>query len=137
MIEIALEGSIEIAGDAYVASVWDEDANESADVPILGLDEFVTQRARLTFVLDYPFELPFEGEVKAAAGGSTLRQIIDAVRQSYRTMYEGTTEEPIAQMINKLVKGKYGAAFHVISDLVIESIDLDEQAGVLEIGIGS
>jgi hypothetical protein len=137
MVEIALDGSIEVASSDYVMSVWDEEAEDSVEVQIARLDEVVTKRRRATFVLDYPFELTFEGEVVSVSDGITLRQIIDAIRNGYRTMYDATTEEPIANMINKLVKGKYGAAFHVMSDLVIESLELNEETGVLEIGIGS
>jgi hypothetical protein len=51
-------------------------------------------------------------------------------------MYEGTTQRDIPKMVNKDVTGPYGRAFHVIRDLVIESIDLCDDTW-LDISIGS
>ena len=52
-------------------------------------------------------------------------------------MYRGATPQDLPNLENKLVDGDYGRAFHVIEDLVIESIEIDEEAAELIIGIGS
>ena len=51
-------------------------------------------------------------------------------------MYEGSTEREVPGLMNKDVTGKYGRAFHVISDLVIERIELCADNS-LSISIGS
>ncbi len=79
-------GGIAVAGGDYTNSPGTDPGGDA--VPIDGLDALVTRRHRLDFVLDYPFERPYEGHVIGDAG-ITLRQIIDAVRAGYRTMYRG------------------------------------------------
>lgn len=128
------EGQIAIASTDYTNPI--EQGDDFVDVEIEGLDERVTSRSVLRFTLDYPFERPYEGEV-VADGGASLRQIIDGVRAAYRHMYTDVTIEPIANLDNKRVRGAYGEAVHVIDDLVIESIAIDEKAGRLDIYIGS
>jgi len=128
------DGSIQVSGSDYTHTV--EQGDDYVEAPIEDLDKPVTRRAVLTFTLDYPFERALDGEVRTD-GGATLRQIIDAVRATYRTMYQGTTVEDIANLDNKRVRGAYGEAFHVIEDLVIEGIELDDDTGRLEIVIGS
>lgn len=66
----------------------------------------------------------------------TLRRIIDAIRAGFRKMYEGAEVRDIPGMMNKDVRGAYGNAFHVIGDLVVESIELCD-GDRLEISIGS
>ena len=126
------EGSIAVAAADYVHPSDDGDD----DVAIDGLDELVTRAPVLRFTLDYPFEQPYEGTVVGDAG-VTLREIIDAVRAGFRRMYRGAVEEDIPDLDNKHVVGDYGQAYHVIDDLVIEQIDLDEDDARLEIAIGS
>jgi hypothetical protein len=126
------EGAIQVAASDYTQ--LSEDG--ASDVEIGGLDDRLTHLTRLHFTLDYPFDGVYEGTVSGPRG-VTLRQIIDAVRAGYRTMYEGTTQQDIPDLQNKLVLGTYGEAVHVIDDLVIESIELDEDAATVEIGIGS
>lgn len=116
------EGEIAVSGEDYAG--------------LENLDERVTTRAHLRFTLDYPFENPHDGEVRTD-GGASLRHIIDAIRSAYRTIYSGTTSEPMEHLDNKRVRGAYGEAFHTIDDLVIESIELDDETGRLEIFIGS
>lgn len=128
------EGQIEVSRTDYTNPI--EQGDDFVDVEIRGLDERVTSRPILRFTLDYPFERPYQGEV-VTDGGASLRQIIDAVRAAYRQMYRDVTIEPIANLDNKRVRGEYGEALHVIEDLVIESIELDEQSGQLQIFIGS
>ena len=121
------EGSLPVDSDHYV----DHD-----EVEVVGLDEVVTPLTMLQFTLDYPFEKPFTGEVRSDAG-TTLRQIIDAVRAGYRAVYTGSTSQDHPKLDNKIVDGDYGRGFHEIGDLVIESIGIDDDDGVLDIGIGS
>lgn len=134
------EGSIEVDSDTYLQAP-DYDLEDSPgfsddDVPIPDLDVPFTEHTELRFVLDYPFENPLEC-VASGASGVTLRNVIDAVRDGFRTMYQDTTVEPIANLHNKRVTGAYGEALHVIGDLVIEAIEVDELNGTLEVGIGS
>jgi hypothetical protein len=124
-------GSFSVSGSNYTES--NEDGDE---VEIEKLDERVTSVPILHFTLDYPFERPFEGKVVTDAG-ATLRQILDAIRAGYRTMYSGTTVESIPNLDNKRVRGEFGEAFHVIEDLVVEYIAIDEEEGALDVGIGS
>jgi hypothetical protein len=127
-------GGIAVAGGDYTNSPGTDPGGDA--VPIDGLDALVTRRHRLDFVLDYPFERPYEGHVIGDAG-ITLRQIIDAVRAGYRTMYRGATVGELGNLHNKSVDGNYGRAVHVIGDLVIERIDVDDGAGRIELMIGS
>ncbi len=130
------EGSVSVARADYSHTVHDNETDKYVELPIDGLDDRVATIATLSFTLDYPFDSPFHGTVVTDAG-PTLRQIIEAVRAAYRTMYRGTVAQDLPLAGNKLVTGEYGRAFHVIEDLVIESIDIDEAAARLEIGIGS
>ncbi|MBP6633603.1 MAG: hypothetical protein KBG28_01125 [Kofleriaceae bacterium] len=130
------EGNVSVAASDYTHSQFDQDSEESTEAPIEGLDDRVCALSRLTFTLDYPFDRPYHGEIITDAGPS-LRQIIDAIRQAYRTIYRGASQQDIPNLENKLVDGDYGRAFHVIDDLVIESIHLDEETAQLDIGIGS
>lgn len=98
-----------------------------------GWIERFSPATELRFTLDYPFEKPFEGVV---SGKATLRRTIDAIRAGLRKTYEGTTVRDIPGMVNKDVTGPYGKSFHVIEDLVIESIELCDGAQ-LRIFIGS
>jgi hypothetical protein len=130
-------GEIEVASSDYVHSVAVDDGDDFEDEAIPGLDDIATRTKRLRFTLDYPFERGRECEV-ASPTGITLRQIIDAVRSSFREMYTGTRSEPIPGLPGNLrVEGPYGTALHGIDDLVIEVIDLDEDRGLLDISIGS
>ncbi len=128
------EGEIAISGTDYTNPI--KRGKNFVDVEIKGLDERVTSRRMLRFTLDYPFERPYEGEV-VVDGGASLRQIIDAIRAAYRHIYTGVTIEPIPNFDNMRVRGAYGEAVHVIGDLVIESIELDDETGQLDIFIGS
>jgi hypothetical protein len=103
---------------------------------IENLDERVSHHPIVRFVLDYPFTKPHHGELITDAGPS-LRQIIDAVRAAYQTMYRGVTIENVPNLDNKRVRGDYGEALHVIDDLVIETISIDDATGALDIFIGS
>jgi hypothetical protein len=129
------EGEIPVAGTSYAQSIVNS-AGDLEDVPIDGLDTPVTRKHRLDFTLDYPFDRPYEGHVIGDAG-VTLRQVIDAIREGYRVMYRGAAVSDLANLHNKLVQGEYGQAVHVIGDLVIERIVVDEESGRIEIGIGS
>jgi hypothetical protein len=100
---------------------------------IPGLDRVISKAPKIDFTLDYPFEKPFESSI---TGRITLRRVIDAVRAGFRHMYEGTTQRDIPKLENKDVNGPYGRVFHVIGDLVIESIDLCDDRW-LDISIGS
>lgn len=122
------EGSLSVADADYI--------DPDTEAEIENLDKRVTKQPIVGFTLDYPFEKPYEGKIVTDAG-ATLRQIIDAIRGAYRTMYRGTTVEDIPNLENKRVTGEYGQALHVIEDLVIESIEIDEKTGQLEIFIGS
>jgi hypothetical protein len=128
------DGEIAVSDAGYTTSVEQDD--DYVDVEIEGLDERVTSLPVLTFKLDYPFETVYEGKVITDAGAS-LRQIIDAIRDGFRIMYRGAVSEDTALPGNKRVQGDYGQAFHVIDDLVIESIAIDDETGELDISIGS
>lgn len=137
MKRLLFEGEIAVADTGYIQHlVVGDDEDEDIDVAIERLDERLTNRAILTFTLDYPFEKPYDGKVITDAGAS-LRQIIDAIREAFQRMYRGVTIEDIAQLHNKRVRGDFGQALHVIEDLVIESIELDDATGQLDIQIGS
>ena len=129
--QLVYRGSITVDASDYMNLVPKGD--DYVDAPIEGLDRVVSTQAQLRFVLDYPFEKPFNGTVSAPL---TLRRIIDAIRAGFRTMYGGATVKDIPGMMNKDVKGAYGSSFHAIGDLVIEHIDLCAD-GTLDIGIGS
>ncbi len=129
------EGSLPVDADDYLHDVFDDGGLDS-QVEVPGLDDIVTPLTVLQFQLDYPFEKPFTGEVRSD-GGTTLRQIIDAIRAGFRAMYIGTTSQDIENLDNKLVDGDYGRGVHLIGDLVIENIDIDDDAGILGISIGS
>jgi len=90
------------------------------DAPLTGLDEVMTDEPELTFTLEYPFEKPYAGTIKTAKG-ATRRQIIDAIRTGFRTMYAATTE----------TGGTYGRAHQRLDHLFIDRIALDDD--VLEI----
>ncbi|HUQ04534.1 MAG TPA: hypothetical protein VM261_18665 [Kofleriaceae bacterium] len=133
------DGQIAVA-DADYTHASEDDEGELVEAEIENLDAPVTSRAVVGFRLDYPFEKPFDGEVRGSGGGGggvSLRQIIDAIRAAYRAMYVGTVAEPMEKLDNMHVRGPYGEAHHVIEDLVIETIALDDEAGTLEIFIGS
>lgn len=130
------EGSVSVADSAYTHTVFDERTDDYVEAPIEGLDERVSTLSRIAFTLDYPFDKPYHGEIISDAG-PTLRQIIDGIRKGFRAMYRGASEQDIPNLVNKLVDGDYGRACHVIEDLVIEAIELDEAAASLDIGIGS
>jgi hypothetical protein len=128
---VLYEGSIAVNARDYLHPV--ERGDDFIDEPIPALDRVVIASSRVEFTLDYPFEKPFSGVV---TGQITLRRIIDGIRAGFRTMYEGTTQRDIPGMMNKDVTGRYGRAFHVIDDLVIEGIDFCAD-GSLSISIGS
>jgi hypothetical protein len=110
-----------------------ERGSDFVDETIPNLDRVISKAPKLDFTLDYPFEKPFKGSVSSPL---TLRRIIDAVRAGFRHMYEGTTQRDIPHMVNKDVSGAYGKAFHAITDLVIENIQICGGTR-LDIGIGS
>ena len=95
----------------------------------------VTKRKELSFQLDYPFQKPLKMKVIKGVKGITMHQIVRAVRRGFRTMYKGSKSKKIGGLLNRHVEGKYGHAFHVIGDLVIERIVL--KGGRLELFIGS
>jgi hypothetical protein len=128
-------GEIPVAGTSYTQGILNS-AGDLEDVPIDGLDTPVTRKHRLDFTLDYPFDRPYEGHVIGDAG-VTLRQLIDAIRAGYLEMYRGAAVSELANLHNKLVQGEYGHAVHVIDDLVIERIVVDDESGRIEIDIGS
>ena len=134
MARTLYSGDIAVAASDHRESVLRD--GDCVKVDIEGLDALVTRRTHLGFTLDYPFERSYEGRV-IGDGGITLRQIIDAVRHGFRIMYRAASHAPIPNMHNQIVDGDYGRAFHAIEDLAIESIHLDDESGVLEIGIGS
>jgi hypothetical protein len=90
------------------------------DVPIADLDEVVTSERELRFTLDYPFEKPYAGTIKTASG-ATRRQVIEAIRAGFRTMYAATTA----------AGGPYGRAHQQLDHLFVDRIALDDD--VLEI----
>ncbi|GAC1341980.1 MAG: hypothetical protein NVSMB23_14210 [Myxococcales bacterium] len=124
-------GVINIDATDYLHTV--KKGGDYVKAPIDGLDRMVSSAPRGRFWLDYPFEKPFAGVVE---GKVTLRAVIDAIRAGFRKMYEGVVIRDIPGMGNKNVTGPYGKSFHVISDLVIESIDLCD-GDILAIYIGS
>jgi hypothetical protein len=128
-------GEIPVAGTGYTRTTLDS-AGDLEELPIEELDTPVTRRHRLDFTLDYPFDQPYEGQVIGDAG-VTLRQVIDAIRAAYREMYRGAAVSDLANLHNKLVQGDYGHAVHVIDDLVIERLAVDDDLGRIEIDIGS
>jgi hypothetical protein len=113
------EGSIAVDATDYLHTV--ERGDDYVDAPLEGLDRVLSRSTGVRFVLDYPFERPFEGVV---TGELTLRRAIDAIRAGFRTMYRGTTEREIPGLENRDVTGPHGQAFHVIGDLVIEQLEL-------------
>jgi hypothetical protein len=129
------QGSVRVPAADYTHPARNADG-EYEQAEIAFLDEFVTRRSRLDFVLDYPFERLYEGHVMGDAG-ITLRQVIDAIRKGFRVMYRGAAQTDIPGIMNKLVDGDYGRAVHAIDDLVIERIVLDDATGQLQIMIGS
>ncbi|MBZ0232409.1 MAG: hypothetical protein K8M05_08655 [Deltaproteobacteria bacterium] len=131
---LIFDGQIAVADAEYIHGI--EVEGDDVETELDDLDERVTDRPALQLTLDYPFEKPFHGEVRGE-DGVTLRQIIDAIRAAYRTMYEGAVAEPMADLDNMRVRGPYGEALHVIDDLVIESIVLDDEGGRLQVFVGS
>jgi hypothetical protein len=81
------------------------------DAPLTGLDEVVTDETELTFTLLYPFEKPYAGTIHT---GATRRQILDAIRTGFRTMYAGTTADG----------GAYGRAHQELDHLFIDRVVL-------------
>jgi hypothetical protein len=126
-------GTIYVSARDYTQTV--KRGGDFVTAPVAGLDDVVTPEHELHFTLDYPFEKPYAGVVRSESG-ITLRQIIDAVRASFRAMYQGASQRDIPGMFNKDVRGDYGRAFHVIDDLVIAEIALRDDGG-LEIEIES
>lgn len=106
------------------------------EADVEGLDDVVSRSSLLRFTLDYPFQETFEGTVSSDAA-PTLRHVFDAIRAGFRTMYAGATTEDVPGLHNKVAQGVFGRAVHDIGDLVIERIEIDDQTGELEIGIGS
>jgi len=110
------DGSIDVAANDYTHLV--QRGDDYVSVPVENLDKVFSTSADVRFTLDYPFEKPFAGTVK---GQLTRRNIIDAIRRGFRTMYEGTSVQDIPGMYNKDVRGPYGRSFHAIDDLVIRT----------------
>ncbi len=79
--------------------------------PIEQLDEVVGAEVELQFSLEYPFEKSYAGTVR---GGATRRQVIEAVRDAFRTMYAATTEKG----------GPYGRAHQQLDHLFVDRIEL-------------
>lgn len=125
--------SVEASDFTHPVAVGDD----YEDREIEGLDDLVSTASELRFTLDYPFDEPYEGRVQAYGDGITLRQVIIAIRQGFRAMYAGASAEDIPGLANKRVEGTYGRAFHVIGDLVIESLAVSDETGALDVGIGS
>jgi hypothetical protein len=94
------------------------------DAPLTGLDEVVTDEAELKFTLLYPFEKPYAGTIQTG-GGASRRQILEAIRAGFRTMYAGTTNEG----------GAYGRAHQELDHLFIDRVELDD--GVLAIEVST
>ena len=96
-----------------------------------------TELKAVTIVFTYPLareaRLGFKSET-----GFTRAEIIECIRSGYRQIYAeddelvldlpGSTGEP---------EGKWGIWGHDILDLMIEDVEIDEQTGVVSIGIGS
>ncbi len=89
------------------------------DVPLTELDEVITDEPELKFTLLYPFDKPYAGTIQTG-GGATRRQILDAIRAGFRTMYEG---------------GAYGRAHQEIDHMFIDRVELTD--GVLAIDVST
>jgi hypothetical protein len=132
-----LDAQIEAAKASYVY-LADDDEGRIVEVALENLDTPVTSRAVLTFQLRYPFEKPFDGAVHGDRdGGVTLRQIIDAIRAGFQSMYRDTSVEPMEKLYNVNVRGPHGRAHHAIEHLAIGPIELDDETGHLEIVVSS
>jgi hypothetical protein len=115
---VIFDGALRVGGDDYFHFV--DDVGTEAEVE--DLDVQVTLLPAVQFWLDYPFATELAGTVRAE-GGITLRQVIDAIRAGYRTMYRGAAARDVAA--------------HTIEDIYIERIVLDEETGDLDVVVGS
>ncbi|MEP6861941.1 MAG: nuclear transport factor 2 family protein [Deltaproteobacteria bacterium] len=118
--------------DEAIAAFYTEDASlqEPDAEPRRGLAQLVAGEkamfASVASVVTHPPDfVAVEGDRVA------IHWVFDFVN-----MYEVTTQRDIQHLENKDVTGRYGQAFHVIGDLVIESIDLCDDRS-LDISIGS
>lgn len=82
-------------------------------VAIEALDEVISSEPELQFSLEYPFEKPYAGTVRAPSG-ATRRQVIEAIRDGFRTMYAATTAKG----------GPYGRAHQQLDHLFVDRIEL-------------
>ena len=114
-------GSIGVADDDYM-ELASEDGGPPEEVPIEGLDDVLTELTQVELILDHPFEHPHSARL-SGDDGITLRQVIDAVRQGFRTMYQS--------------RGAYGEVFHPITDVVIETIILDDEKKTITLEVGT
>lgn len=114
-------GHIGVADDDYMELV-SEDGGPPEEMPIEGLDDVLTELTPVAVVLDHPFDRPHRARL-SGDDGITLRQVIDAVRQGFRTMYQS--------------RGAYGEVFHPITDIVIETIILDDEKKTISLEVGT
>src|SRR5262249_42714317 len=109
IMRVVYEGSVAVNASDYTHPVARGD--DYVDVEIEGLDDLVTRVSCLRFTLDYPFDKPYAGTVIGDAGVS-LRQIIDAIRTGFRVIYRGAAHTEVPRLLNQIVDGDYGRAFH-------------------------
>ena len=134
--------------DAFAGRLEDEDSWPEGQWCVAWVDNYGTEGIKdpsarftelkaVTIVFDYPFSrearLGFKSET-----GFTRAEIVECIRSGYRQIFAeadelvfdlpGSTGEP---------EGKWGISNHDILDLMIEDVEIDEQTGVVSIGVGS
>ena len=119
------------AGRLEEEDSWDEDQWCAASVELGGTTGIKDPGARftelkaVTIVFRYPLtrkaRLKFRSET-----GFTRAEIIECIRSGYRRIYAEEREE-----------SKWGIWGHEMGNLLIESVEVDDDTGIVNLGIGS
>ncbi len=87
-----------------------------------------------SFTLTYPLNNPFVTKLNTTKNGLTRRQIVEFIIKSYKKVY--SEEDKSSKIKAKFGKnsynrietnGKYGIWGHVMSDLVLHSLEIDDE----------
>lgn len=103
-----------------------------ADPPeaLLAPDEICISHETLTLVVGYPFAGQFAVTVRASAvAGFTRAGLFRQLVRVYTAMYDGAKVSSVEHLDNKHVDSpRFGTAWHVLDELVIEEILLQPRA---------
>jgi len=78
---------------------------------------------RYTLVIDYPLNKTYRGTVVSGKSGVTLKQLLDKIVAHYYKIYKSPS--------------KYQIWGHAITDLAIESMNINHGRGIITLSVGS